>query len=163
MMNENRIIISPEISRLSFYSTPCIIQCMFVSYMNRYIFLLTCLWCLLGSSILYWNDMTNKLIYNIDRVLAVSVLSIKSHIAYNNFDTVGRQIWYTSLFVSGSAYMLSLYLFQKKIILNTVEMKDEKEVDINKYTRLSVYYHMFFVHFLPTTTFSLCVLYYSRD
>jgi len=155
-MDEKRLIIPQKISRLSLYSTPCIMQCMFVSYMNKYIFLLTGLWCLLGSSILYWNDTTNKLIYNIDRVLAVSVLSIKSHIAYNNFNTVGTQIWYTSLFVSGSAYMLSLYLFQKNTIINKIE------IDINKYMRWSVYYHMFFVHFLPTTTFSLCVLYYSR-
>lgn len=159
-MNENRIIIPPEISRLSFYSTPCIIQCMVVSYMNRYIFLLTFLWCLLGSSILYWNDMTNKLIYNIDRVLAVSVLSIKSHISYNNFDTVGRQIWYTSLFVSGIAYTLSLHLFQNKTIINNVDMNDDAELNIHEYMRLSVYYHMFFVHFLPTTTFSVCVYYY---
>ena len=161
-MNENRIIIPQEISRLSFYSTPCIIQCIAVSYMNNYILLLTFLWCLLGSSILYWNDMTNKLIYNVDRLLAVSVLSIKSHIAYNNFNMLGIQIWYTSLFVSGIAYTLSLHLFQNKTIINNVVMNDGAELDIHKYMRLSVYYHMFFVHFLPTTTFSVCVYYY-RD
>ena len=127
---------------------------MMVCYMNEYIFLLSSLWCLLGTSIMYWNDMTNRVIYKVDRGLAVSVLGIKSHIANNHFSAVGKQIWYSSLLITGSAYMLSLYIFETKR-----ENSNKGEGEVNDMRR-SVYYHMFFVHFLPTTTFSICVLYY---
>jgi hypothetical protein len=96
--------------------------------------------------------MQNTAIYNIDRTLAVSVLSIKSYIAYNNFSIGGAKIWYTSLLVSAIAYILSLYLFQ----IN----KHCIESDKSQIMKQAVYYHMFFIHFLPTTTFSLCVLHY---
>tara|TARA_B110000444_G_C18620520_1_gene491932 strand:+ start:282 stop:593 length:312 start_codon:yes stop_codon:yes gene_type:complete len=96
--------------------------------------------------------MQNTTIYNIDRALAVSILSIKSYIAYNHFSIEGGKIWYTSLFVSAFAYMLSLYLFQ----IN----KHYIEPDKSQIMKHAVYYHMFFIHFLPTTTFSLCVLHY---
>ena len=111
-MKECRLIIPQPISRIAFYSTPCIIQCIYVSYSNEYTFLTIGLSCLFGSSILFWNNIQNKTIYNIDRTLAVSVLSIKSYIAYNHFCIRGAKIWYTSLLVSAFAYILSLYLFQ---------------------------------------------------
>jgi hypothetical protein len=152
VMNEHRLIIPQPISRIALYSTPCIIQCMCVSYWNEYTFLTIGLSCLFASSILYWNDIQNKAIYNIDRTLAVSVLSIKSYIAYNNFNMIGEKIWYTSLFVSAIAYISSSYLFQ----INKNGPETEKETIMKR----SVYYHMFFIHFLPTTTFSVCVLYY---
>jgi hypothetical protein len=152
-MNERRLIIPQAISQTALYSTPCIIQCIYVSYSNEYTFLTIGLYCLLGSSILYWNNMQNTAIYNIDRTLAVSVLSIKSYIAYNHFSIEGGKIWYTSLFVSAIAYILSLYLFQ----INKQCIEPDKE----RIMKQSIYYHMFFIHFLPTTTFSLCVLQYS--
>ena len=151
-MKECRLIIPQPISRIAFYSTPCIIQCIYVSYSNEYTFLTIGLSCLFGSSILFWNNIQNKTIYNIDRTLAVSVLSIKSYIAYNHFSIECGKIWYTSLFVSAIAYILSLYLFQ----IN----KHCIEPDKSQIMKQAVYYHMFFIHFLPTTTFSLCVLRY---
>jgi len=151
-MDENELIIPQKISRLSFYSIPCMLQCMMVCYMNEYIFLLFFLWCLLGTSIMYWNDMKNRLIYNVDRGLAVSVLGIKSHIANNGFNPMGKKVWYSSLLITGTAYILSLYLLKKR--------KRDGLIYIND-MRWSVYYHMFFIHFLPTTTFTLCVLYYK--
>ena len=151
-MKECRLIIPQPISRIAFYSTPCIIQCIYVSYSNEYTFLTIGLSCLCGTSILFWNNMQNTAIYNIDRTLAVSVLSIKSYIAYNDFSIRGAKIWYTSLLVSAIAYILSLYLFQ----IN----KHCIEPDKSQIMKHAVYYHMFFIHFLPTTTFSLCVLRY---
>ena len=151
-MNERRLIIPQSISQIALYSTPCIIQCIYVSYSHHYTLLTIGLSCLCGSSILYWNNMQNTTIYNIDRALAVSILSIKSYIAYNHFSIEGGKIWYTSLFVSAFAYMLSLYLFQ----IN----KHYIEPDKSQIMKHAVYYHMFFIHFLPTTTFSLCVLHY---
>ena len=151
-MKECRLIIPQQISRIALYSTPCVIQCIYVSYSNEYTLLTLGLSCLCGTSILYWNNMQNTAIYNIDRTLAVSVLSIKSYIAYNHFCIGGAIIWYTSLLVSAIAYILSLYLFQ----IN----KSCIEPDKSQIMKRSVYYHMFFIHFLPTTTFSLCVLHY---
>ena len=151
-MKESRLIMPQQISRIAFFSTPCIIQCIYVSYSNEYTLLTIGLSCLFGTSILFWNNMQNTAIYNIDRTLAVSVLSIKSYIAYNNFSIGGAKIWYTSLLVSAIAYILSLYLFQ----IN----KHCIESDKSQIMKQAVYYHMFFIHFLPTTTFSLCVLHY---
>jgi len=75
-MKECRLIMPQQISRIAFFSTPCIIQCIYVSYSNEYTLLTIGLSCLCGTSILFWNNMQNTAIYNIDRTLAVSVLSI---------------------------------------------------------------------------------------
>lgn len=104
---------------------------------------------------MYWNNMKNRFVYNIDRILAVSVLGIKSNIANTDFSQLGKTIWYSGLLTTGIAYFVSLYIFENK--------KESSLYQTNiQYMNWSVYYHMFFVHFLPTTTFVICVVYY-RD
>ena len=151
----NEVIIPQSISRLALYSTPFIFNCMVVCYIHEYGVLLFFLWCLFGSSVMYWNNMKNRFVYNIDRILAVSVLGITSNIANTDFSQLGKTIWYSGLLTTGIAYFVSLYIFENK--------KESSLYQTNiQYMNWSVYYHMFFVHFLPTTTFVICVVYY-RD
>jgi len=156
---DNECVIPQSISRLAFYSTPFILNCMIVCYIHEYLVLLFFLWCLFGSSVMYWNNMKNRLVYNIDRILAVSVLGIKSNIANTDFSQFGKTVWYSGLLTTGVAYFFSLYIFENK---KRERLLYQSDINNIKYMNWSVYYHMFFVHFLPTTTFAICVVYY-RD
>jgi hypothetical protein len=160
IMDENELIIPQQITRLAFCSIPCMLQCMMICYIHEYFFLLSCLWCLLGTSIMYWNNTTNRFIYNVDRGFAISALGIKSHIANDGFNPIGKKIWYSSLLITGIAYILSVYLFEQKKRERLIHKNDITHIN---YMRRSVYYHMFFIHFMPTTTFTVCVLYYKSN
>lgn len=137
------------ISQYAYYSIIWISQCIYVSIYYHYYFLTSLLSGLTVTSVCFWSDCSDTLIWNIDVAFAVTTLGVKSYIALTEFTSFYRYIWFTSLMISVVAH----YINHKFI-----EYRDKLLIEDEKVYYISTYTHMIFIHFLPTVTFSICLI-----
>ena len=138
-----------HISKTAYYSIIFISQCIYVSIYYNYYLLTMLLSGLTVTSVCFWSDCSDVSIRTIDIAFAVTTLGVKSYIALTDFTPFYRTVWFISLSIS----IIANYLNHKFI-----EYKDKLMIEDEKVHYISTYTHMFFIHFLPTTTFSLCVI-----
>jgi len=138
-----------HISKSAYYSIIFISQCIYVSIYYNYYLLTMLLSGLTVTSVCFWSDCSDVSIRTIDIAFAVTTLGVKSYIALTDFTPFYRTVWFISLSIS----IIANYLNHKFI-----EYKDKLMIEDEKVHYISTYTHMFFIHFLPTTTFSLCVI-----
>jgi hypothetical protein len=138
-----------HISKSAYYSIIFITQCIYVSIYYNYYLLTILLSGLTVTSVCFWSDCSDVSIRTIDIAFAVTTLGVKSYIALTDFTPFYRTVWFISLSIS----IIANYLNHKFI-----EYKDKLMIEDEKVHYISTYTHMFFIHFLPTTTFSLCVI-----
>lgn len=138
-----------HISKSAYYSIIFISQCIYVSIYYNYYLLTMLLSGLTVTSVCVWSDCSDVSIRTIDIAFAVTTLGVKSYIALTDFTPFYRTVWFISLSIS----IIANYLNHKFI-----EYKDKLMIEDEKVHYISTYTHMFFIHFLPTTTFSLCVI-----
>ena len=144
----------PHISKIAYCSLIWIVQCIYISFLYEYYFLTGILCILSITSVLYWSDCSNDNIRYIDMCFAVAALSIKSYVAVTFFSTECMFIWFSHLGISVIAYEIN----------NTITMigqgyhTGEPSCDMELFHYITTYIHMFFLHFLPTITFSVCIV-----
>jgi len=138
-----------HISKSAYYSIIFISQCIYVSIYYNYYLLTMLLSGLTVTSVCFWSDCSDVSIRTIDIAFAVTTLGVKSYIALTDFTPFYRTVWFISLSIS----IIANYLNHKFI-----EYSDKLMIEDEKVHYISTYTHMFFIHFLPTTTFSLCVI-----
>ena len=138
-----------HISCKAYYSIIWISQCLYISIYYHYYFLSTILSGLTVTSVCYWSDCRDRLVWKIDVLFAVTALSVKSYIALTDFTPFYTYVWFTSLTIS----IIVHYLNHKFL-----EYRDMLLIEDENCYYISTYTHMFFIHFLPTTTFSICLI-----
>jgi len=173
-MNSRTVTCPQYISKIAYFSLLWIFQCMYVSSYYNYYVLTTILFGLTCTSLWYWGDNQNNTVRYIDIIFATTTLGIKSYIAITDFAIIYKYVWFISLSVSVLSYWMN-YIFVEYTIFAkynnlyinydrlshtqyTYHSMTEYSPDIIRMYYISTYIHMFFIHFLPTVSFSLCVI-----
>jgi hypothetical protein len=147
-------ICPPHISKTAYFSLIWIVQCIYISFVYEY-YILTGILCILSvTSVFYWSDCSNEWIRQIDICFAVTTLSVQSYIAITTFTRECMFIWFSHLGVSAIAYEINNVISTIGQIHHTKEPSN----DMERLHYMTTYIHMFFIHFLPTITFSICVI-----
>ena len=159
-MNNNKLTCPQYISKTAYYSLVWIFQCMYVSVYYKYYLLTSLLTCLTGTSICFWGDCNNNVARHIDIIFATTTLGVKSYIAIVDFTTVYKYIWFISLTISLVSYLINAKFAEyiTTLHLSPSHLITEQYTDITRMYYISTYIHMFFIHFLPTVTFSICLI-----
>jgi hypothetical protein len=159
-MNNNKLTCPQYISKTAYYSLVWIFQCMYVSVYYKYYLLTSMLTCLTGTSIYYWGDCTNTTYRYIDILFATTTLGVKSYIAIVDFTTVYKYIWFISLSISLVSYSINgkFVEYRTSLLRTPYHITYKQYTNITRMYYISTYIHMFFIHFLPTVTFSTCLI-----
>jgi len=159
-MNNNKLTCPQYISKTAYYSLVWIFQCMYVSVYYKYYLLTSLLTCLTGTSICFWGDCNNIVARHIDIIFATTTLGVKSYIAIVDFTTVYKYIWFISLTISLVSYSINGKFDEYITTLHRSpsHLITEQYTNIIRMYYISTYIHMFFIHFLPTVTFSICLI-----
>lgn len=176
-MNNIKLTCPQYISNTAYFSLVWIFQCMYVSVYYKYYLLTAMLTGLTGTSICYWGDCTNTTARQVDMIFATTTLGVKSYIAITDFATTYKYIWFVSLFISTLSYFVNDKYVEYKIFAtySNLYISNDRLSSRQQYTSIinhppdiiRMYYistaiHMFFIHFLPTVTFSLCIIMTNR-
>ena len=173
-MNSRTVTCPQYISKIAYISLLWMFQCMYVSIYYNYYILTTSLVGLTCTSLLFWSDNSNNTVRYIDMIVSTTTLGIKSYIAITDFAILYKYVWFISLSVLVLSFWMNrtfveytifakysnLYINDDRLSYQqyTHHSMMEYSPDIIRMYYISTYIHMFFTHFLPTVSFSMCVI-----
>lgn len=169
----DELVMPQSISRRAFFSFPFAFMLIATSYKYGYTRLFYLSMLLLLTSFLHWNRLKrNGTIKNIDILTAVcTVLSI-NFLDSRRFSPFYQRLWNRMLLTSLSGYTLNQFLYHAqtqnptRCILNkshsywwgSLNYTLPNTIERDYANIRSVYWHMFFLHILITTTCTICII-----
>ncbi len=171
--SSDELVMSQSISRRAFFSFPFAFMLIVTSYKYGYNRLCYLSMLLLLTSFLHWNRLKRDgIIKNIDILTAVcTVLSI-TFLDSKRFSPFYQWLWKRMLLTSLSGYTLNQFLYhaqtqtQPRCISNishsywwgTLNYTLPNTIERDYAYIRSVYWHMFFLHMLITSTCTVCII-----
>jgi hypothetical protein len=164
--NENRI--PCHISRTAFYSIPFFVMDSLVCYIYEYYRLSALLALLSVTSVAYWNSPKKMdVIKMADMSVATVIIYNATFVdAYRYTDTYRHIYWIsstvsiTSFFLNEVWFMFTMLLIEDQMRLWVLYECDKKTFLVwkERAQKMSVYFHMFFLHVLPNVTCMYCIV-----
>jgi hypothetical protein len=144
----------PHISKFVYYSLLWTMQCGYISMMHDYAFTTMLLVGASGTYTLCKSGYNNQTIRHIDKYMTVAALSAKSYIIFTEFPEVCKYVWVTNLGITCVASSMNELIVNMEPIRNITE----NEMTLNDVYYITSYIQMFFIHILPTISFTLCLI-----
>jgi hypothetical protein len=144
----------PHISKFVYYLAIWTIQCAYISMMRDCAFTTMLL---VGASCTYTlckSGYNNKSIRLIDKCITLAALSAKSYIIFTEFPEVCKYVWVTNLGITCVASSMNELI----VTMEPVRYVTEHEIAHNDIYYITTYIQMFFIHLLPTISFTLCLI-----
>jgi len=144
----------PHISKFVYYSAIWTMQCAYISMMHDYVFTTMLLVGLSGTYTLCKSGYNNQSIRHIDKCMTITALSAKSYIIFTEFPEVCKYVWVTNLGITCVASAMNELIVTMEPVRNVTE----NEMAHNDIYYITTYIQMFFIHILPTISFTLCLI-----
>jgi hypothetical protein len=144
----------PHISKFVYYSSIWTMQCAYISMMHEYAFTMLLLVGASGIYTLCKSGYNNQSIRHIDKSMTVIALSAKSYIIFTEFPEVCKYVWVTNLGITCVASSMSELI----VTMEPIRQVTEHEMAHNDIYYITTYIQMFFIHILPTISFTLCLI-----
>ena len=154
MQFDNLPVCPPHISKFVYYSAIWTMQCAYISMMHDYALATMLLIGLSGTYTLCKSGYNNKSIRHIDKYMTVAALSAKSYIIFTEFPEVCKYVWVTNLGITCIASAMNELIVTMEPVRNVTE----HEMAHNDIYYITTYIQMFFIHILPTISFTLCLI-----
>ena len=154
MQFDNLPVCPPHISKFVYYSAIWTMQCAYISMMHDYVFTTMLLVGLSGTYTLCKSGYNNKSIRHIDKCMTIAALSAKSYIIFTEFPEVCKYVWVTNLGITCIASAMNELIVTMEPVRNVTE----HEMAHNDIYYITTYIQMFFIHILPTISFTLCLI-----
>lgn len=148
----------PHISKFMYYSVIWTIQSAYISMIHDYALTTMLLVGAYHTYTLCKTGYNNKHIRYIDKFMTISALSTKSYIIFTEFPEVCKYVWVTNLGITCIASSMNELIVTMEPIRNITD----NEFAYNDIYYITTYIQMFFIHLLPTITFTICVI-ISKD
>jgi len=167
MLNHENRIPSP-IARIAFFSIPFFAMDSLVCYMYEYYRLSFLLALLTVTSVAYWKSPKKLDIIKIAdiSVATVTIYNATFVDAYRYTDTYRHLYWIsctvsiTSFFLNESWFLFSMLLLEDQIKVWYLEDSQKERLFTwkTRAQKMSIYFHMFFLHILPNVTCMYCII-----
>jgi hypothetical protein len=144
----------PHISKFVYYSAVWTMQCVYISMMHDYVFTTMLLVGASGTYILCKSGYNNQSVRHIDKCMTIAALSAKSYIIFTEFPEVCKYVWVTNLGITCVASAMNELI----VTMEPVRNLTEHEMTPNDIYYITTYIQMFFIHILPTISFTLCLI-----
>jgi len=153
--NKEMPLIPTYISHIAInYSIPNIYFASIITFYKQHIILSYILYFLYLTSNLFWNCIySNGFARNIDIFAVITTLLYGTFITCNYIQPYYRTVWYNSVKISVSAYVINQTIFY----IGRNILQDKNAIEYLMY--YVVFIHMIFLHYLPTYTCIYCILY----
>jgi hypothetical protein len=107
-----------------------------------------------GTYIFCKSGYNNKTIRHIDKCMTIAALSAKSYIIFTEFPEVCKYVWVINLGITCVAGSMNELI----VTMEPVRQIAEHEMALNDIYYITTYIQMFFIHILPTISFTLCLI-----
>jgi hypothetical protein len=122
--------------------------------MHEYAFTTLLLVGLSGTYTLCKSGYNNQTIRHIDKCMTIAALIAKSYIIFTEFPEVCKYVWVTNLGITCVASSMNELI----VTMEPVGHVTENEMSLNDIYYITTYIQMFFIHLLPTISFTLCLI-----
>jgi len=144
----------PHISKFVYYLAIWTMQCAYISMMHDYAFTTFLLVGLSGTYTLCKSGYKNQSIRHIDKCMTIAALSAKSYIIFTEFPEVCKYVWVINLGITCVASSMNELI----VTMEPIRTVTEYEIAHNDIYYIITYIQMFFIHILPTISFTLCLI-----
>ena len=107
-----------------------------------------------GTYTLCKSGYNNQSIRQIDKCITLAALSAKSYIIFTEFPEVCKYVWVTNLGITCIASSMNELI----VTMEPVRHVTEHEMAHNDIYYITTYIQMFFIHLLPTISFTMCLI-----
>ncbi len=107
-----------------------------------------------GTYTLCKSGYNNQSIRHIDKCMTISALSAKSYIIFTEFPEVCKYVWVINLGITCVAGSMNELI----VTMEPIRHVTEYEMASNDIYYITTYIQMFFIHLLPTISFTLCLI-----
>lgn len=107
-----------------------------------------------GTYTLCKSGCNNQSIRHIDKCMTIAALSAKSYIIFTEFPEVCKYVWVTHLGITCVASSMNELIVKMEPVRYVIE----HEIAHNDIYYITTYIQMFFIHLLPTISFTLCLI-----
>jgi len=144
-------MIPQHISRQAFYSAHFFIIVSWLAYYLRYYITSVLLFCLYLTTLLHWNK-----IYKISIIKIIDIIVVLLVLTRITFYDSYQYEKYRILWIYSICTSIIMFLINEVTFYIFLPKATEREKEFIYYR--STYVHMFFLHFLPTTTCAYCAI-----
>jgi hypothetical protein len=144
----------PHVSKFVYYLAIWTMQSAYISMMHDYAFTTMLLVGASGTYTLCKSGCNNQSIRHIDKCMTIAALSAKSYIIFTEFPEVCKYVWVTHLGITCVASSMNELIVKMEPIRHVTE----HEMAHNDIYYITTYMQMFFIHLLPTISFTLCLI-----